>query len=73
MSEELSNTIRAAINGSGKRLPTITKETSVDVSALTEFMDGADIHLTTASKLAAYLGLELKLHESPTQRKSRNR
>jgi hypothetical protein len=60
MSEEMSSTIRSAIQNSGKRLPTIAKKTGVAVSALTEFMDGADLHLTTASKIAAYLGLELK-------------
>ena len=60
MSEEMSNTIRSAIRNSGKRLPTIAKITGVAVSALSEFMDGVDMHLTTASKIAAYLGLELK-------------
>ena len=60
MSEELSSTIRSAIQNSGKRLPTIAKKTGVAMSALTEFMDGADLHLTSASKIAAYLGLELK-------------
>ena len=85
MSEELSNAIRVAINASGKRLPTIAKKTNVEVSALTEFMDGADFHLTTASKLASYLGLELKpiavqpnppgkgKHKSPAQRKGPRR
>jgi hypothetical protein len=60
MSQEMSETIRSAIQNSGKRLPTIAKRTGVAVSALTEFMDGADMHLTTASRIAAYLGLELK-------------
>ena len=61
MSEEMSSTIRSAIQNCGKRLPTIAKQTGVAVSALSEFMDGADLHLTSASKIAAYLGLELKL------------
>jgi len=60
MSEEMSNTIRSAIRNSGKRLPTIAKITGVAISALSEFMDGADMHLTTAAKIAAYLRLELK-------------
>ena len=60
MSHEISETIRTAIQKSGKRLPTIAKKTGVAVSALTEFMDGADMHLTSASRIAAYLDLELK-------------
>jgi hypothetical protein len=60
MSEEMSSTIRTAIQNSGKRLATIAKKTGVAVSALTEFMDGADIHLTSATRIAAYLDLELK-------------
>ena len=31
MSEELANTIRSAINGCGKRLPTIAKKTDVEL------------------------------------------
>ena len=60
MSQELSQTIRSEIHSSGKRLPTIAKKTGVALSALSEFMDGADMHLTTASRIAAYLGLELR-------------
>ena len=60
MSQELSDTIRSEIHSSGKRLPTIAKKTGVALSALSEFMDGADMHLTTASRIADYLGLELK-------------
>jgi lambda repressor-like predicted transcriptional regulator len=60
MSEEMSDTIRSAIHKSGRSLPTIAKKTGVAVSALSEFMDGADLHLTSASKIAAYLGPELK-------------
>ena len=60
MSHEISETIRTAIQNSGKRLATIAKKTGVAVSALIEFMDGADMHLTSASRIAAYLGLELK-------------
>ena len=60
MSQELSDTIRSEIHSSGKRLLTIAKNTGVALSALREFMDGADMHLTTASRIAAYLGLELK-------------
>jgi|SRR5688572_20096677 hypothetical protein len=60
MSQELSDTIRCEIHSSGKRFSTIATKTGVALSALSEFMDGADMHLTSASKIAAYLGLELK-------------
>ena len=53
MSDQMSDTIRSAINNSGKRLPTIAKITGVAISALSEFIDGADMHLTTASTIAA--------------------
>lgn len=71
MSEELSNTIRSAINSSGKKLPTVAKKADVKLSALTEFMDGADIHLTSASKLATYLGLDLIVEPRPIKKKAR--
>jgi hypothetical protein len=71
MSEELSNTIRAAIHSCGKRLPTIAKKSGVEASALTDFMDGADIHLTSASKLAAYLGLDLIVEPRPAKKKAK--
>jgi predicted transcriptional regulator len=60
MSQEFSDMIRSAINPSEERLATIAKETNIPLSALQEFMDGADLHLTSATKIAAYLGLELK-------------
>ena len=60
MSQELSDTIRSKIHSSGNRLSTIAKKSGVALSALSEFMDGADMHLTTASRIAACLGLELK-------------
>jgi hypothetical protein len=60
MSQEFSDMIRSAINASNERLATLAKETNIPLSALREFMDGADLHLTSATKIAAYLGLELK-------------
>ena len=71
MSEELANTIRSAITSSGKKLPTVAKKAGVDVEALTDFMDGADIHLTSESKLAAYLGLDLIAVARPIKKKAR--
>jgi predicted transcriptional regulator len=60
MSKELADTLRITIRKSGLPLLTIAKESGVAVSTLSEFMDGADMRLKTASKIAAYLGLELK-------------
>lgn len=60
MPQDLAEVLRAAIRKSELPLLTIAKETGVGVATLSEFMDGADMRLATATKVAAYLGLELK-------------
>jgi hypothetical protein len=60
MPKELADTLRLAIRKSGLPLLTIAQATGVAVSTLSEFMAGADMRLTNASKIAAYLGLSLK-------------
>lgn len=60
MAKELAEVLRVAIRKSGQPLLTIAKGTGVGVATLSEFMDGADMRLATASKIAAYLGLELR-------------
>ena len=60
MSKELAETLREAIRKSKLPLLTIANDTGVAVSTLSEFMAGADMRLRNASKIAAYLGLELK-------------
>lgn len=60
MPKEMADILRVAIRKSGKPLLTIATDTGVAVSTLSEFMAGADMRLSNASKIAAYLGLELK-------------
>ena len=60
MPADLAETLRQAIRKSGKPLLTIAQDTGVGVATLSEFMSGADMRLQTASKVAAYLGLELR-------------
>jgi len=60
MAKELAEMLRDAIRKSGEPLLTIAKATGVGVSSLSEFMNGADMRLANASKIAAYLGLELR-------------
>lgn len=60
MAKDMADTLRAAIKASGLPLLTIAQATGVGVASLSEFMSGADMRLKNASKIAAYLGLELK-------------
>lgn len=57
--KELAEVLRAAIRDSGQPLLAIATATGVGVATLSEFMSGADMRLKNASKIAAYLGLEL--------------
>lgn len=60
MSKEMAETLRAAIVNSGKSANEIAKETGVPQPTITRFLAGADMRVSRASKIAAYLGLELK-------------
>lgn len=60
MPKELADTLRDAIRKSEIPLLTLAKATGVAVSTLSEFMDGADMRLRNASKVAAFLKLELR-------------
>jgi hypothetical protein len=57
---EMSDVLRDAVRKCGKRKTTIATATGVSAATLSEFMDGADLRLSHASQIAAYLGLELK-------------
>jgi hypothetical protein len=57
---DLADKLRAAVRKSRKPLLTIADDTGIGVATLSEFMAGADMRLSTASKLAAYLKLDLK-------------
>lgn len=64
----INNELRKAITKSGKTRYAIAKGAGVDYDALAEFLDkGRDIRLSTAEKLASYLGL--RLMTPPKQRK----
>lgn len=60
MAKELADTLRAAIRKSGMSANALADETGVPQPTITRFLAGADMKLETASKIAAYLGLELK-------------
>ncbi len=60
MSKELADILRKAITDSGLSALQLSKETGVSQPSITEFLRGKDMRLTNASKIAAYLGLELK-------------
>jgi len=59
MPKDLAEILRRAVRDSGLPLLTIADKTGAGVSTLSEFMAGADMRLGTASKIAAFLGLEL--------------
>lgn len=56
----LADDIRAAIKFDGKSANEIAKATDVPQPTITRFIAGADPRLSTASKLAAHLGLALE-------------
>jgi plasmid maintenance system antidote protein VapI len=55
----ISDDLRDAIRASGKSLTAIAKESGVPQPMLTRFMNGQDLRLATADKLAKYFGLSL--------------
>lgn len=56
----MANTLRNAINASGVSANEIARETGVPQPTITRFLQGADMRLSRAEKIAQYLGLELK-------------
>lgn len=60
MSKELAEILRGAIRKSGLSANQLAKETGVDQTTISRFLRGKDMGLERASKIAAYLGLELK-------------
>lgn len=60
MSKELADTLRQAIRDSGQSANELAETTGVPQPTITRFLAGADMRLSTAQKLAAYLGLELR-------------
>ena len=60
MSKELAEVLRNAIKRKGVSAYAIARDTGVPQPTVTRFINGADMKLSTASKIAAYLGLELR-------------
>jgi predicted transcriptional regulator len=60
MPKELADTLRAAIRNSGISEIELARRTGVPQSRINDFMNGGDMRLTNAGKIAKYLGLELK-------------
>jgi hypothetical protein len=60
MPKDMADILRDAIRKSEKPLLTIATDTGVSVSLIWAFMQGGDMRLKNASKIAVYLGLELK-------------
>lgn len=60
MTKEMADVLRDAIRKSGKTALDLSAATGVSQPTITEFLRGADMRLTTAQKLAAHLGLELR-------------
>ena len=60
MDKDLANVLRAAIIKSGQSARALERVTGVPQPTITRFLNGADMKLSTTSKIAAYLGLQLK-------------
>ena len=60
MEKTLSKVLRDAIGKSGRSANELAKVTGVPQPTITRFLAGADMRLSRAEKIAAFLGLELK-------------
>lgn len=56
----MAEALREAIRKSGKSALELSKETGVPQPTISAFLLGRDMRLSRATKLANYLGLELK-------------
>ncbi|QDU27761.1 helix-turn-helix protein [Anatilimnocola aggregata] len=66
----LTDQLREAIRDCGTSVNALAKECGVAQPMLARFMNGQDLRLTTADKLAAHFGLELRPAEpKPPKRK----
>lgn len=60
VSKQMADKLREAIRASGKSALALSKLTGVAQPRISEFLNGRDIKLTTAQKLADHFGLVLK-------------
>jgi predicted transcriptional regulator len=56
----LDQALRRAIANCGHSANELAKRTGIPQPTITRFLAGADMKLSTATKIAAYLGLTLK-------------
>jgi transcriptional regulator with XRE-family HTH domain len=69
-SAKLTDQLRAAVAGSGKTLGQITRDTGIDKSALSRFVNGErGVSMEALDKLGEYLGLELRQVQKPRAKK----
>lgn len=61
----LSEQIRDAITSSGLSLYRIAKESKLDPAALTRFMQGKSLTLTSVDRIAGVLGLKISISPPP--------
>lgn len=59
MSKTVADQLRQAIRDSGLSANQISKETGINQTLVSRFLRGKDMGIERASKIAAYLGLEL--------------
>lgn len=60
MKAKLDDALRKAIQNSGLSANELARRTGVPQPTITRFLAGADMRLSTAAKIAAYLGLSLR-------------
>lgn len=60
MSKDLADKLRAAILDSGYSANELAKQTGVDQTTISRFLRGYDMTIHRASKIATFLGLDLK-------------
>lgn len=60
MERDLAEVLRAAARASGLSAARLAREAGVPQPRLCDFLNGKDVRLKTAAKLARRLGLELK-------------
>lgn len=58
--QQLADALRQAMIEDGRTLYELAKEAILETDQLYRFRDGADLRLSSASKLAEVLGLELR-------------
>lgn len=56
----MADSLREAISKSGQSANEIARATGVPQPTITRFLQGADMRLSRAEKIASYLGLELR-------------